>query len=311
MSAIVLGRYDWGMSRDKDGHRDYKIKWLMQTDDTDDGPAIVSACTDLPLIGDYWAYGNDADPWAFCWPTLEIQPTFDRERNPFWLASQTFSTRPFKRCQDDSIENPLSEPMRLSGSFIKFTKEATVDKDGKAIRSSSHEMLRGAAVEFDDNRPTVNVGMNLMSLPLSTFAPMVDTVNDATLWGLSARMVKLANVKWNRLVYGTCTYYYTVDYEFEVNYLTFDRYVLDEGAKCLIGWAPGSRAAALDPDAGSPANHTKAENFEVYKDKNGENARCLLDSKGRPLSDGDSPHEILVAKYTESNFLDLGVPTSL
>ena len=36
MAASVSGRTDWSMTRDKEGHRTYKVKWLVISNDVDE-----------------------------------------------------------------------------------------------------------------------------------------------------------------------------------------------------------------------------------------------------------------------------------
>lgn len=294
MAGVLIGRIDWSGQRDKEGHRDYKIRWLVNSLYAD-GPAVVMNTAGLPAVGATWAFGNDVDAWAFCWPNWKMTPIITKEPNQYWIVEQHFTTKPLKRCQDTDIENPLNEPDRISGSFTKFTREATHDRNGDPIKSSSHEQIRGSVVERDDNRPNVTIEKNLVTLPLSTFAPMIDTLNDAPLWGLPARTIKLSNASWQRQLYGTCTFYYTVSYEFDVNYDTFDKTLIDEGTKVL--------ACGGDP--------TKPEDFVVYKDINGENTRVILDGNGEAWDGVGTPGEIDVEFYNESNFLLLGIPTSL
>jgi len=294
MGATLLGAIDWGMTQDKDSHRDYFIDWKLQTDDVNDGPYLVSVCPGLPFIGSTWGFGNDADPFAYCWPTQQIKFLYSGEQGNLWSVKQTFSTRPFKRCQDSKIENPLAEPPKLSGSFVKYVEEATRDRHGKSLVSSSWELLRGKEVEFDGNRPTVKVGLNVLALPLTAYSQMVDGVNDAPLWGLNKRCVKLSNVVWERQVYGTCSFYYTVFYEFDINFNTFDRVIVDSGTKVF---------------AGGDRNNPK--DFKLYEDKFGGHSRVLLDGNGEALDDGDNPVTKTLEKYFEFNFLTLGIPTSL
>lgn len=295
MSSTLLGMVDWNGSRDIEGHREYKAQWLVESNDIDDGPSVIFTTAGLPAIGSYWDFGNDLDAWAYCMPDWKITPAVTKEPNELWIVEQTFSTKPMKRCQDTAIENPLSEPARLSGSFVTFSRECMYDRFGDATLSSSFELLRGPSMEMDDARPTVQVGLNFTTLPLSLFSSMLHTVNDATLWGLPARCVKLSNATWTRQLYGTCTFYYTVDYDFDIRYDTFDVDVLDEGSRVL---APG----------GTPTN---PRHFTVYKDLNGENTRCILDGSGEAWDGTGSPGVRHVEKYNESNLLLLGIPTSL
>lgn len=296
MSASVHGRIDWRRNDDKDGNRTYKIRWLVVSTSVLDGPGVIGNASGLATVGSAWAYGNDSDAWALCWPTLSARPVVTREPGFWWVVEQTFSTKPLNRCQDNSIENPLNEPPKISGSFVKYTKEAHIDRNGNKVRSSSHELFRGESVTWDDNRPTVSISLNSLTLPLSTFAAMIDTVNDATLWGLTSRKIKLSNASWERLLYGTCTYYYTMNYEFDVRDTAdgFDRKILDEGTKVLS--AGGDKTDPTD--------------FEVYKDVNGENTRVLLDGNGNAIGAGADPAEVDFEYYDESNFLSLGIPSS-
>ena len=298
-SSVVVGRLGWSMSRDAEGHRTYKVKWLVLSPDVDNGPAHALVATSLPAIGASWSQGNDSDTWAKCLPTQSCTYMNKNEKGFLWEVEQTFSTKPGKRCETETIGNPLNEPMTISGSFSKYTEEVSKDKDDNRIQSSSHELYRGAMVEFDSNRPTVSIGMNLSTLPLSTFAPMVDTVNDAIMWGLPKRCVKLSNVSWSRELYGVCTFYYTVNYEFDCRYDTFDRKVYDEGTKIL------NLKEMPNADKDEPAH------FVRYKDVNGDYSRVFLDGEGSALKKGDDPVEIDIEYYSESSFSSLGIPTSL
>lgn len=299
MASTVKGRIGWSMSRDEEGHRTYKVKWLVNSTSVDDGPAHALVATDLPAVGTAWGQGNDVDTWAKCRPTQSCTFRNKNEQGFWWEVEQTFSTKPGKRCETESIASPLVEPMKISGGFSKYTEEVSKDKDDKRIQSSSHELYRGSMVEFDSNRPTVSIGKNVLTLPLSTFAPMVDTVNDNILWGLPKRCVKLSNVSWSRELYGTCTFYYTINYEFDIRYDTFDRKVYDEGTKILnIKEMPQA-------DKDEPAH------FVRYKDVNGDYSRVFLDGEGSPLKKDDDPVEIDIEYYAESNFSLLGIPTGL
>ena len=295
MSAVVIGRLDWSMDRDKEGHRTYKVKWLVQCSSVFDGPAYALVASGLPAIGSSWNQGNDYDAWARCWPNLTAKYLTQNERGLWWEVEQTFSTKPLTRCQDTTIENPINEPDRISGGFSKYTREVEKDKDGDAIKTSSLERIRGDQVTFDDNRPTVTIEKNVLILPLSDIAEAVDTVNSNTMWGLTSRKVKLTNVSWSRELYGTCTFYYKVSYEFGVDFDTFDRKVYDEGTRVLV----------------KGGNKNDPADFELYKDINGENTRVFLDGNGNILPAGDDPVEIDIEYYEETNFTTLGIPTTL
>lgn len=300
MAGVLLGRYGWGMTQDKEGHREYWITHLVETTDTEDGPTQVMFTPGLPYIGAIWVPGNDTDAWATCHPNASITVHKGKDGNPhnFWLVKNNFSTKPLHRCQDESIEDPLLEPPRVSGSFVNQKKLISQDKDGNAIRSSSHERILGPSMEFDHALPTVSISMNKASLGLVSFAAMVNTVNNAPLWGLATRSIKLSNVSWERLVYGTCGFYYRETYQFDIDYSTFDRQVYDEGMMELK----------------FQGDKTDQDDFERIKDENDDivSSPRFLDGSGAQAAapSKENAAQINVQYYTESNFLSLGIPTS-
>lgn len=235
-ASLVTGPRQWGGARESDGHRSWTLRSVVRTTDKYDGPQVVLACAGLPTIGSGYAFGNDADSWAFCYPDATIQMAQSNNDNTgLWTVDQKFSTRPLSRCNQTTITNPLSEPQRIGGSFVTFSRPAVYDMYGNPILSSSWELLRGREVEFDEAYPTVWVEQNVLNLELDLFSQYINCVNDAPMWGVGERCVKLSRCTWQRLLYGVCTYYFTRRFEFDINYNTFDRYVQDEGTRVLNG----------------------------------------------------------------------------
>jgi hypothetical protein len=313
--ANALGIIGLEGSQDREGQRTYHVDWLVESE-LDDGPVDLMFASGVAVIGAPFTYGNTNDPWAFCTPELKVEPYINpNEMAYLWKLRQTFSTTPLSRCQNQSIDNPLNEPYKVSGTFVKYTKEATKDKDGAALMTSSLEVVRGKAAERDFNRPTVVIERNVLMNPLSTFVQYIDHVNDSPLWGLGPRKVKLSNVTWERHLYARCTFYYSVRYDFDVDWQTFDRVILDEGTRVLQGHSPGTSLPQLDPDAIDPetnkAYRLNAKNFEAYKDLNGNNAKVILDGKGRPWDGEDKPGTVSIKLYNEANLGVLGLPATL
>ena len=309
--SVQGGPVTWRGGRDEEGFREYFITHRVKMTDEGDGPALALQASGLPATGSFWSFDNDVDIWAFCSPekTQKIYKEKRGDPNLWWDVESRFTTKPFNRCQTSTIEDPLLEPQKISGSFVKFTKEAIVDKDGNGVFSSSEEMFRGPQVEIDDNRPTVRIEQNVLNLGLATFAPMVDTVNDAALWGLPARTIKLSNVSWQRKYFGTCSKYYTRIFDFDIDFNTFDRTIIDEGTKVKVGhwtdcetWTVGSVV--------SGTGTTGASGFQRFKDCKGENIRTLLDGSGNPNFTG-TPVLKTFKFYSESNFPTLAIPLSL
>ncbi len=319
MASIIKGAEGpvrtWSGTRDAEGQRAFKALYRL-TYDGNVGPAAVMDFAGGPAVGTSWNVDSDTDTWAFRTLATTVNPVIkDGNDSKVWDVVYNFSTKQPERCQDQQVEDPLSEPQKISGSFVNYTVEATHDRNGAAIENSSHEMVRGPAVEFDDHRPTVQIGQNVSSLQLDVFSQMVNTVNDATLWGLGARKIKLSNVSWSRELYALCYFYYTRRFEFDINFDTFDRVIVDEGTMVLQGdwdhneaddtytWTP--------VPGGNPAN---VKEFERFTDPRGNPRRALLDGVGNPLGDGVAAVNIPISPveyYAESNFLELNIPTTL
>ncbi len=255
-TVLRTGQRDWRLTRDRDGHREYKITFRVVADSPFVGPAEVLQTSGLPVPGDYWIVDFDSDLWATCKEDAEVVPVITNEPNTQWDVTVTFSTKgDDKRCKDQQWDDPLLIPDRVSGSFTRFTEPASFDKDGIQITNSAYERFENNLVEFDASRAAIRISQNRADLEIGLFTPMVDTVNDAPLWGLPERTIKLSNVTWERKYYGQCYLYYERTFEFEVRYnpgsatdfLGFDRFLLDEGSKVLKGhWQARGSGATVD-----------------------------------------------------------------
>ena len=299
-------RYTWSGSRDDTGQRTYDLTLRLKVANKDVGPASVMNLAGLPSIGAVWAFGSDSDAWAFCKPNITLRQ-FAGGEEPFWEAKFTFSTKPHEKCQDQSVENPLLEPPYVSGSFVKYTKAVTKDRNGDEIRTSSHELITGPLVEFDHNRAQVSISLNSASLGLATVTGMMDHVNDSAMWGVPTRCVKLSSFSWSKEYYGQCFSYYKKTFGFDIDFENFDRKALDEGRKVLRGDWNEAGNWVKDPTAVK----TNPRDFIRYKDVNGENTKALLDGNGEPVTDPANVAEIDIEYYDEANLLSLGIPSSL
>ena len=295
MACYLKGLKSWGQfTRDEEGHREYHPVFLVGCDATD-GPANALACPGIPRPGQFWNTSGDADIWAWCHANATVKPSQTVGPNYQFEVEVVFTTRPPKRCMDLQITNPLLEPIKISGSFVKDKLEATQDRFGKPLTNTAWEQLRGPQVEFDYSRPTVKIEMNQPILNLPLLSALRDCVNDQPLWGLQARCVKLSNVTYERRYYGFCSVYYNIVLEFDINEETFDRDLLDEGTKVLSGrWGNTANGDANnywidvkvandgsmpDPDNQNPAH------FIAFTDRKGNPAKAVLDGAGRPFID--------------------------
>lgn len=275
MATRLLGLLDWSGDADDEGHRTYTVSFKVESDSLVDGPNTVRLTPGAPLPGDIYAFGDDADLWAFCTPkwSAKAHDIKEGERVRIWILERTFSTKlpaggPGQRgrCNENDIEDPLLEPPKISGSTNNKTEEITTDRFVAAVTTSSHEQMRGPQLEFDMPTDNISVEMNVASsFTIALAYAMRNHVNYAPLWGLGARCVRLAGVSFDVKYYGLCYKYYTLKLEFETNPNTFDRDVLDEGTKVLNGhW--GSVGSGTGTGTGTFLNN----NTWVLDDINGE-----------------------------------------
>lgn len=274
-------------SRDEESHRSYKITIRVEGNTgagVADGPANALQCPGLPQYGDQWLIDADVDLWAFCRYPVTIRPVLEGEPNKFWDLEFTFTTKPDKAfCLENQIEDPLLKPPKLSGQSVKYTEEAVQDRFGNLLVTSSWEQLRGPQVEFDRNRHRVHIEMPVPALNLSFVTQFIDRVNAFPLWGMNPRCIKLSDFKWDRNFYGVCFPYYTWMFDFDINALTFDRDILDEGTKVLSGhWDTPTGHWVLDNIGGAAPDPTNPQHFNRFYDRLGNVARVILDGRGLP-----------------------------
>lgn len=302
----TIGAASWEMSRDEEGQREYKVTYKVVADSVSDGPFSVLNLSGLPVIGQAFSLGNDSDPWAFCTPYTRIKPVINRRQGEdykYWTVEKKFSTIPITRCQDVTIDNPLAEPQKISGSFTEGERVTTIDKDGNAILNLAFEPVE---VEDDISLPNVRIEQNVLSLGLDIFTPMMNTLNSVPMWGLVERTVKLSGASWERKYYGVCTAYYTRVFEFDINTNTFDRDdVPQRGKKVLKGaWDDsGNWVLEAGADIDDPRHYIRGV------DRNGNYVEQFISASGGPS--GTARYLPTVRIKTESNFFTLGVPASL
>lgn len=279
MTATVLGVRDSGASRDADGYRVYWVDWLVECDGETDGPQAAMFASGLPLAGSTYSQPTpctDYDPWAFCTPERDVKKHGDYSENDgepdYYIVTSHYTTKPMRRCNSTEIENPLNEPYKISGGYNKVTKERLFDKDGVPLLYNTFERIRGPAVERRTGLPTITIEVNVPNLPIGNITPLVECVNDASLWGYAARKIRFMDVTWSRKLYGTCFFYYTASYTFEFNHLGYDMPILNEGMKKLKD--------------GVEIADAKPTDFEFILDGNGDPIGPLpIDDEGAPVQD--------------------------
>lgn len=294
MTASIIGGapVDWSMTTDEEGHRDYAVLWQVRTDGPTYGPDFAMFCPGLPAPGASLHIGPTVDPYAYYQRKGNAKLKSRDKHRSIWIVQTDFSTRPVRRCETSTYQNPLLEPHKVRGGSDTFQREATVDKDGKALLNAAGQRFRGPAVQIEDGWPTVEVEQNVSWINLPFLSQYRYTVNNATFWGCPARTLKCKTFTWERVLIGTCSYYFRVATSFQINAAKWDLHLLQEGDMVKI---PGT----------SPAQYRRA------KDAYEENVHVLLDAAGNALAAGAA--EVYTDKrvLAELNFSAVGWPVTL
>lgn len=291
MGAALIGTspLDWTLSVDEEGQREYTVIWPVKTDLASEGPDVALTATGLPTPGASFNIGSSSDLYASYQRKGSAKLRDPRNKQTLWDVTTVYSTKPVKRCNTNAVDDPLLEPHKVSGAFNKFRREAVKDKDGNAITNSADERVHGPIVEIDDNRPVINLEMNVAWISLSFLSQYVDAVNNATFWGCAARTLKCSEFTWERVLYGTCNFYFHVSFAFEIKSDTWDVVYLDEGTRTKITGT-------------SPAQYKRAQ--DRYENP----VRVLLDGSGN-----ESTTEAFLTKRVlrELDFSTVGWPATL
>ncbi len=335
------------LNRDVGGYRTYTMEHIVQGFDYGGGiypgPVEVLFTPGLPVPGNFYIMDNDADLWAWVRLNVDVDP-FEHKSGPIklWKVTNYISNMPPERwdpsgqeqrnaelmCANGQIEDPLLQPMKVSGSYVKDKKEATHDRFRKQLKSSSHEQLRGPQVEFEQPFPKIRIEQNvaLLNLELCNRFFSMSMVNSQPMWGLPARAVRCATFDWEKLHYGLCYYYYKRVFEFECKVQRdldnptqfiggWDRYDADEGTKCIKGkWIKDpAHIFYKHYVADSGVDATNPGDFIRFLDFNGNAARTLLTGDGYPVGwEGEPPFQapakIKIEKYEQDDLFQLGLP---
>jgi hypothetical protein len=296
----ITGFWFVGGSRNSNGNREWKVRYRVKGDNPTsspigDGPANIMQTPGLPQPYSQWLIQGDVDIWAWCKWDSDVKPVLADETNLLWNVDLVFTTDPDSqknRCRQSQVEDPLLEPIKLSGSTIKYTEEVRSDIYGNPIAASSKELLRGPQVEFDRSRSRVHIEMNVPNLLYDFVMGYMDNVNISTLWGMPPRCVKLSDFNWERKYQGSCEIYYTWIFDFDIRVPDpvtgapgFDRVDYDESNKCLAPFTwNSSKQFVLNiipgtnmlPDPNNPSH------FDRYQDPKGNVTKAILNGCGVP-----------------------------
>lgn len=334
--AKVTGLLSVEFEQDEEtGHRTFTAKYKV-AHDIDEGPLAIESADGLPAIGDHWEPEelNEIDEFARRTPYAKVTYMVEGEKTTYSLVEVHFTTKPIKRCQDTQIENPLLEPPKISGTFTEQTQKALFDKYWSQIRNSAGEPYTDIEREF--SYLTVDISVNVDESPVSLIARKLHNLNDAELWGLPAKCIKLSAASWETLYWGVCTKYYKLSMGFKIRppytipatstvrrkkkpgdpSSTEFEWIVVPGNATFGGWVFATPDMSSSRIRAPGSNGSSQVSTILQRDQMGDTmAGILLDGHGNPATrDGDGNMNFAVGVfelYDESNLLELPIPDEL
>lgn len=299
-------------SANRDGERKYEITYLVEMTSATDGPllAVGGLIVDLGVtVGtSTLSINGDVDSYAYLTHGYKTERhATGSEKGYYWkvtLFYETVTREGQDRDPTNPVENPLNDPVKISGTFSKGTVKVCKDASNATIKNTSHDPIY---VDKDESRPTVRIEKNVTTLPLSSITNLINNVNSVSMWGLSARKIKFSSASWTRKYWGT-TVYYTLVYEFEINTNTFDRTdIPDRNNKHIRGEFDKDNNFTAKPgmDVANP------EDFEPWVNARGRYKDGWLNTSTGVPSNTEN-YLSTVELYDETDLeTNLGLPSSL
>lgn len=301
-------------SANKEGERKYEVTYLVETG-TGDGPlvAVVGLTTALSLtVGtSFYNVDGESDAYALLTHAYKVEKhSAPEEKGAYWKVTlywETITAEGSDRDPTNPVQNPLNDPVKISGTFSKGTRKVSRDRTNTLIKNTSHDPIY---VDKDEARPTVRIEKNVSTLPLSSITNLINNVNSVLMWGLSARKIKFSSASWTKKYWGT-TVYYTLVYEFEINTDTFDRSdIPDRNNKHIRGTWKGKADNFLFT-ADATADVANAEDFQVWVDHRGRYKEGYLNQSTGVPSNTQALIDT-IELYSETDLVtNLGLPSSL
>jgi hypothetical protein len=275
-------------------HRTYKRQFRVVTDNKWTGAlavrsAIPVALGNAYLLKDDTGTAIEHDDWAFC---TKIEAAVESEDDLSWRVTVEYGY------YDATIfgEQPLEHPIKISWGLTRFDtplEQATDPNTGDiiAVVNSAGDYFDPPPTK-DDSRWKLSIVRNEQTYDPSYADTYRDAVNNAVWFGglFDVGTAKCCGILGTLQYNPTCGYYYEVTYEFEINYNTWKKKILDQGLYTLD--SSNVYSPALD-DKGAPVTQP-----------------VLLDGAGAKLAEGAAPVYLEFEVYSMVDFGPLGLDPS-
>lgn len=288
---------------DGEGTRTYQLTYQVISNSAADGPVTIrgSVASTHP-IGSGFFYGSDTDANARCDKISPQLSLADHGKSTWkWTVSVDFTTRPRRKCEEETPDDPLDEAPEIQWLAEQFQKaveradrmEGDNVVEGNVIPMNSAFTPIDPPLERDDSRLTLTITRNEASYDANLAINYHDAVNsDAfTVDGQNvlkgaAKIHAITGVKQYK---GSCEPYYKVTYVIHFRADGWDQERIDAGFQ------------VADIELGE---------IEVIRDKSGQpvSEPKRLDGNGDVLPPNGETVYLKWRVYEHKNFSALSLP---
>jgi hypothetical protein len=207
---------------DAEFHRKYTSEYQIYTE-RNTSPLDVRAMEQLPQYGDVYSWYGFVDSWAFCRDIsvnrkAEIKDPNTAEIRTLWTVKVVHDSKPTGGSNDfQGRNNPLDDPIVVSGGFGVFKQEVSTDRFENPIVNAAGDPYNPSP-EIDEAVDTLSMSYNTATLDLALRAEMIGKVNANVMWGLEPRRIKLTQWNYQVLRSGPGFDYIKHDFEFQVSF---------------------------------------------------------------------------------------------
>lgn len=280
MACVSKGPIEATLASDEEGYDTITVKFKVQGIPGQDGPGNAKTASGLPLAGEYWGkpssgaaiFSGESHTGLWCRPSVSVEPhpeTRPDTKPSLWIVTKVFSNKPTRdgqgRCPGEERGDPWNEKQKITRDHSEEREEASRDRFGKRILTSSLEPVHGPNNEWGVTRTTIRIEQNVIDPQFPLIELMKDSVNAYELWGFPPRTIRFrpgGEVQKFCMSGGVCVPYWTRTLLFELRYRryngafaepadtgtgieltavpqgdyeTWDRDVWDEGTRVLRG----------------------------------------------------------------------------
>jgi hypothetical protein len=207
---------------DADYNRKYTSEYQIYTE-RETSPENVRLMSGLPQYGSVYNWYGFVDDWAFCRDIqvsrkAEIKDPNTADIRTLWRVKVIHDSKPTGGSNDfQGRNNPLDDPIVISGGFGVFKQEVSTDRFENPIVNAAGDPYNPSP-EIDEAVDTLSMSYNTATLNLQLRAEMIGKVNANIMWGLEPRRVKLTQWNYQVLRSGPNFEYIKHDFEFQVSF---------------------------------------------------------------------------------------------